>query len=198
MLLFSGVFYAAFYYGSDFLGEDALDDGIYKEADMPEAGSVTDINFTVKNAGIYEISFIYAQDPQKQKEEEKRSEEAFPGYGNDEFTKWFCQKSTAAKLAGYYGYTTQGVPEPIGASEEEKAACTGEKILLKVALKSMQNRKISYVKGGEVNELKQNLSTLTETFDLSKYGATSWYSAPNGGFAHDKVLLLAELRKRRI
>ena len=89
MLLFSGVFYAAFYYGSDFLGEDALDDGIYKEADMPEAGSVTDINFTVKNAGIYEISFIYAQDPQKQKEEEKHSEEAFLEYGSDAFTKWF-------------------------------------------------------------------------------------------------------------
>ena len=62
-------------------------------------------------------------------------------------------------------------------------------------LKSLQNRKISYVKGGEVNDLKQNLSALTETFDLSKYGATSWYSAPNGGFAHDKVLLRAELEK---
>lgn len=45
---------------------------------MPEAGSATDINFTVKKAGIYEISFIYTQDPQKQKEEEKRSEETFP------------------------------------------------------------------------------------------------------------------------
>ena len=33
----------------------------------------------VKKTGIYEISFIYAQDPQKQKEEEKLSEEAFPG-----------------------------------------------------------------------------------------------------------------------
>ena len=121
---------------------------------MPEAGSATDINFTVKKAGIYEISFIYAQDPQKRKEEEKLSEEAFPGYGSDEFTKWFYEKSTAAKLAGYYGYTTQGVPEPIGTSEEEKAAYAGEKILLKVALKSMQNRKISYAKGGEVNELK--------------------------------------------
>ena len=174
---------------------DALDDGIYKEVDMSDAGSATDINFTVKKAGIYEISFIYAQDPQKQKEEEKRSEEVFPGYGSEAFTKWFCQKSTAAKLAGYYGYTTQGIPEPIGTSEEEKAACTGEKILLKVALKSMQNREISYAKGGEINELKQNLSTLTETFDLSKYGATSWYSAPNGGFAHDKVLLRAELEK---
>ena len=184
-----------FYYGSDFLGDDALYDGIYKEVDMPEAGSATDINFSVKKAGIYEISFIYAQDPQKQKEEEKLSEEAFPGCGSDEFTKWFCEKSTAAKLAGYYGYTTQGVPESIGTSGEEKAACTGEKILLKVMLKSLQNRKINYVKGGEVNDLKQNLSTLTETFDLSKYGATSWYSAPNGGFAHDKVLLRAELEK---
>ena len=191
MLLFSGVFY----YGSDFLGDDTLYDGIYKEVDMPEAGSATDINFSVKKAGIYEISFIYAQDPQKQKEEEKLSEEAFPGCGSDEFTKWFCEKSTAAKLAGYYGYTTQGVPEPIGTSGEEKAACTGEKILLKVMLKSLQNRKINYVKGGEVNDLKQNLSALTETFDLSKYGATSWYSAPNGGFAHDKVLLRAELEK---
>jgi len=57
----------------------------------------------------------------------------------------------------------------------------------------MQNREISYAKGGEINELKKNLSTLTETFDLSKYGATSWYSAPNGGFAYDKVLLRAEL-----
>ena len=191
MLLFSGVFY----YGSDFLGDDTLYDGIYKEVDMPEAGSATDINFSVKKAGIYEISFIYAQDPQKQKEEEKLSEEAFPGCGSDEFTKWFCEKSTAAKLAGYYGYTTQGVPEPIGTSGEEKAACTGEKILLKVMLKSLQNRKINYVKGGEVNDLKQNSSALTETFDLSKYGATSWYSAPNGGFAHDKVLLRAELEK---
>ena len=131
MLLFSGVFYVAFYYGFDFLGDDA-------------------------------------------------------------FTKRFCQKSTGAKLAGYYGYTTQGVPEPIGTSEEEKAACTGKKILLKVTLKSMQNRKISYVKGGEMNELKENLSAITETFDLSKYGASSWYSAPNGGFAYDKVLLRAE------
>jgi len=110
-----------------FFAEDALDDGIYKEVDMSEAGSTVDINFTVKKAGIYEISFIYAQDLQKQKEEEKLSEEAFPGYGSDEFTKWFCEKSTATKLAGYYGYTTQGVPEPIGTSEEEKAACTGEK-----------------------------------------------------------------------
>ena len=62
-------------------------------------------------------------------------------------------------------------------------------------LKSLQNRKINYVKGGEVNDLKQNLSTLAKTFDLSKYGATSWYSGPNGGFAHDKVLLRAELKK---
>ena len=77
---------------------------------MSEAGSATDINFTIKKPGIYEISFIYAQDPQKQKEEEKRSDKAFPGYGCDEFTKRFCQKTTAAKLAGYYGYTTQGVP----------------------------------------------------------------------------------------
>lgn len=67
--------------------------------------------------------------------------------------------------------------------------------MLKVALKFTQNRKINYVKGGEVNELKQNSSTLTETFNLSKYGATSWYSAPNGGFAHDKVLLRTELEK---
>jgi len=195
LLLFCGVFYTAFYYGFVFFAEDVLDDGIYKEVDMSEAGSATDINFTVKKAGIYEISFIYAQDPQKQKEEEKLSEEVFPGYGSDEFTKWFCRKTTAAKLAGYYGYTTQGVPEPMGTSEEEKAACTGEKILLKVMLKSLQNRKINYVKGGEANELKQNLSALTESFDLSKYGATSWYSAPNGGFAHDKVLLRAELEK---
>ena len=89
----------------------------------------------------------------------------------------------------------RSVPEPIGTSEEEKAACTGEEILLKVVPKSIQNRKISYVKGGEVNELKENLSALTETFDLSKYGATSWYSAPNGGFAHGKVLLRADLKK---
>ncbi|WP_346745848.1 hypothetical protein [uncultured Campylobacter sp.] len=67
--------------------------------------------------------------------------------------------------------------------------------MLKVALKSMQNREISYAKSGEINDLRQNLSALTETFDLSKYGATSWYSAPNGGFAHDKVLLRAELEK---
>jgi len=51
----------------------------------------------------------------------------FDFLGDDAFTKWFCEKSTAAKLAGYYGYTTQGVPEPIGTSEEEKAACTGKK-----------------------------------------------------------------------
>ena len=121
---------------------------------MPEAGSKTDINFTVKKAGIYEISFIYAQDPQKQKEEEKLSEEVFPGYGSDEFTKWFCQKTTAAKLVGYYGYTMQGVPEPMGTSEEDKAAFVGKEILLKVMLKSLQNRKINYVKGGEVNDLK--------------------------------------------
>ena len=167
MLLFIGVFYTAFYYGFDFLGGDALDDGIYKEVDTSEAGSATDINFTVKKAGIYEISFIYAQDPQKQKEEEKLSEEVFLGYGSDEFTKRFYRKNTAAKLASYYGYTTQGVPEPIGMSEEEKVACTGEKILLKVVLKFTQSRKISYVKGGEANDLKQNLSALTETFDLS-------------------------------
>ena len=65
------------------MGGDTLDDGIYKEVDMPEAGSATDINFIVKKAGIYEISFICTQDPQKQKEEEKLSEEAFPGYGSD-------------------------------------------------------------------------------------------------------------------
>ena len=65
-------------------------------------------------------------------------------------------------------------------------------------LKSLQNRKINYVKGGEVNDLKQNLSTLTKTFDLSKYGTTLWYSAPNGGFAHDKVLLRAEFKKANI
>ena len=92
----------------------------------------------------------------------------------------------------------QGVLESMNAGEEEKAAFAGEKILLKVALKFTQNRKISYVKGGEGNDLKQNLSTLTQTFDLSKYGATSWYSAPNGGFAHDKVLLRAELEKANI
>mgnify|MGYP006956721695 CR=1 FL=1 len=63
LLLFSGAFYAVFYYGFDFLSEDALDDGIYKEVDMSNAGSATDINFTVKKADIYEISFIYAQDP---------------------------------------------------------------------------------------------------------------------------------------
>ena len=37
-----------------------LDDDIYKEVDMSEVGSATDINFTVKKAGIYEISFIYS------------------------------------------------------------------------------------------------------------------------------------------
>ena len=71
------------------MGGDTLDKGIYKEVDMSEVGSATDINFTVKKAGIYEISFIYAQDPQKQKEEEKHSEEAFLEYGSDAFTKWF-------------------------------------------------------------------------------------------------------------
>ena len=72
---------------------DTLDEGICKEVGIPEAGSATDINFTVKKAGIYEISFIYAQDLQKQKEEEKLSEEAFPGYGSDEFTKRFYHKT---------------------------------------------------------------------------------------------------------
>ena len=54
------------------MGGDALDVGIYKEVDMSEAGSATDINFTVKKAGIYEISFIYAQDPQKAKNAARR------------------------------------------------------------------------------------------------------------------------------
>ena len=63
----------------------------------------------------------------------------------------------------------QGVPEPIGTSEEEKAACAGEKILLKVMLKSLQNRKINYVKeGNKTNKLEQNSSVLIETFDASK------------------------------
>ena len=83
----------------------------------------------------------------------------------------------------------------MGTSEEEKSACTGEKILLKVMFKSLQNRKINYVKGDEMNDLKQTSNALTETFDLSKYGATSWCSAPNVGFAYDKVLLRAELKK---
>lgn len=53
--------------------------------------------------------------------------------------------------------------------EEEKAACAGKKILLKVMLKSLQNRKINYVKeGNKTNKLEQNLSVLTETFDASK------------------------------
>ena len=60
LLLFCGIFYTATYYGFDFLGGNALDDGIYKEVGMPEASSATDINFTVRKAGIYEISFIYA------------------------------------------------------------------------------------------------------------------------------------------
>ena len=79
--------------------------------------------------------------------------------------------------------------------ERKKRPVRAKKILLKVMLKSLQNRKINYVKGGEANDLKQNLSALTKTFDLSKYGATSWYSAPNGGLAHDKVLLRPELKK---
>lgn len=114
---------------------------------MPEAVSATDINFTVKKAGIYEISFIYAQDPQKQKEEEKHSEEAFLEYGSDAFTKWFCRKTTAAN-------TMARRFEPMNAGEEEKAAFVGKEILLKVMLKSLQNRKINYVKGGDVNDLK--------------------------------------------
>ncbi|WP_454991512.1 hypothetical protein [Campylobacter rectus] len=32
----------------DFFAGDALDDGIYEEVDISEAGSATDINFTVK------------------------------------------------------------------------------------------------------------------------------------------------------
>ena len=60
LLLFIVIFYAATYYGFDFLGGDVLDDDIYKEVDMSEVGSATDINFTVKKAGIYEISFIYS------------------------------------------------------------------------------------------------------------------------------------------
>ena len=59
--------------------------------------------------------------------------------------------------------------EPMNAGEEEKSACAGEKILLKVMLKSLQNRKINYVKeGNKTNKLEQNLSVLTETFDASK------------------------------
>ena len=118
MLLFSGVIYTDFYYGFDFFGGDTFDDGIYKGGGIPEVGNATDINFTVKRADIYEISFIYAQDPQKQKEEEKLSEKAFPGYGCDEFTKRFCQKTTAAN-------TMQGVLEPMNAGEDEKAAFAG-------------------------------------------------------------------------
>lgn len=56
----------------DFFAGDALDDGIYEEVDISEAGSATDINFTVEKAGNYEISFIYAQDPQKAKNSVKR------------------------------------------------------------------------------------------------------------------------------
>ena len=58
---------------------------------MPEAGSATDINFTVKKADIYKISFIYAQDPQRQKEEEKLIEEAFPGYGSVRLQSGFAR-----------------------------------------------------------------------------------------------------------
>nr|WP_314398921.1 hypothetical protein [uncultured Campylobacter sp.] len=84
----------------------------------------------------------------------------------------------------------------MGASYEKKSACAGKKILLKVMLKSLQNLKINYVKeGNKTNKLEQNLSVLTQTFDASKYGATSRYSAPNGDFAHDNVLLRAELKK---
>ena len=43
----------------------------------------------------------------------------------------------------------------MGASYEKKSACAGEKILLKVMLKSLQNRKINYVKGGEANDLNK-------------------------------------------
>lgn len=56
----------------DFFAGDAFDDGIYEEVDISEAGSATDINFTVKKAGIYEISFTYAQDPQKAKNSARR------------------------------------------------------------------------------------------------------------------------------
>lgn len=42
----------------------------------------------------------------------------------------------------------------MNAGEEEKAAFVGKEILLKVMLKSLQNRKINYVKGGDVNDLK--------------------------------------------
>ena len=84
--------------------------------------------------GIYEISFIYAQ--KRSTKSKKLSEEAFPGYGSDGFTKWFCEKATVAKLVGAYAYV-KGVPAPIGTSEEKKATCTDEKILLKVALKSL-------------------------------------------------------------
>ena len=48
-----------------------------------------------------------------------------------------------------------------------------------------------------MNELKENLSAITETFDLSKYGATSWYSAPNGDFAHDKVFAPRRAQKSK-
>ena len=56
----------------DFFAGDAFDDGIYEEVDISEAGSATDINFTVKKAGSYEINFIYVQDPQKAKNSARR------------------------------------------------------------------------------------------------------------------------------
>ena len=92
----------------------------------------------------------------------------------------------------------QGVLESMNVGEEEKAACTGEKILLKVMLKSLQNRKINYVKGGEVNDLKQNLSALTQTFDLSRYGATSRYSALNEEALRTIKFCSAQSLKKRI
>ena len=50
----------------------SLDDGIYEEVDSRRPVARTDINFTVKKAGNYEISFIYAQDPQKAKNSARR------------------------------------------------------------------------------------------------------------------------------
>ena len=55
----------------DFFAGDALDDGIYEEVDSRRSAALR-IKFYRQKDGIYEISFIYAQDPQKAKNSVKR------------------------------------------------------------------------------------------------------------------------------
>lgn len=55
----------------DFFAGDALDDGIYEEVDSRRPAALR-IKFHRQKDCIYEISFIYAKDPQKAKNSAKR------------------------------------------------------------------------------------------------------------------------------